>query len=240
MKISFEEMWKKLEKYFIVDHVLEQGFSNGKYTMILAKYAKNVVGIDVSEDFLKVANENLKDYNNIKLYLMDAQKMNFSDKSFDAILNTSFHEFDLSHGFFNMDLDLKRKILEEMIRVSNTIIFIEPTETAVTNELFKVFDSSEQHDIRIEESNKLISSVMDENGYKLIETGLTYNRDDFASREELEEAMLDWWSDIKVPTTEKERNLMISQIDDILNKAGMLNYNYVIEDIRFNVYRKVN
>ena len=44
--ISFEEMWKELENYLTVENALEQGFSNGKYTRILSKYAKNVVGID--------------------------------------------------------------------------------------------------------------------------------------------------------------------------------------------------
>ena len=238
MKIKFDEMWEKLSKYLSVDKALEQGFSNGKYTAILAKYAKQVIGIDLDENFLKMAQENLKDYNNIELYLMDAKNMNFADKSFDVLLNTSFHEFDLSHGTFSIDLDLKREILKEMIRVSDTIIFVEPTEYAVTNELFKVFDPSEQHDIRIKESNKLINEVLTENGYKLVETGLTYNQDNFSSREELENEMLDWWSDIHIPETYEEKEEMIKKIDSILEGAGMLNDNSVIEDIRFNVYRK--
>ena len=58
--ISFEEMWKELEKYLTVENALEQGFSNGKYTRILSKYAKNVVGIDTSSEFLEMAKENLK------------------------------------------------------------------------------------------------------------------------------------------------------------------------------------
>lgn len=238
MKITFDEMWKKLSKYLSVDRALEQGFSNGKYTAVLAKYAKNVVGIDVDENFLEMAENNLKNYKNIKLYLMDAKKMEFPDKYFGVLLNTSFHEFDLSHGTFSMNLDLKREILEEMIRVSNTIIFVEPTEDAVTNELFKVFDSSEQHSVRIRESNKLISDVMSENEYKLVETGLTYNQDIFSNRQELEDEMLAWWADIHIPLTEEERQSMINKIDDILDEAGMLDNNCVIEDIRFNVYVK--
>ena len=138
--ISFEEMWKELEKYLTVENALEQGFSNGKYTRILSKYAKNVVGIDTSSEFLEMAKENLKDCTNITLELMDAKNMTFADKSFNVLLNTSFHEFDLSHGTYSINLELKEEILKEMIRVSDRIIFVEPTENAVTNELFTVFD----------------------------------------------------------------------------------------------------
>ena len=82
---------------------------------------------------------------------------------------------------------------------------------------------------------------MAENGYKLVESGLTYNDDKFGSRKELEEAMLDWWADIKVPANEDEKRKMIAQIDDILEKAGMLKKLHVIEDIGYHVWqRKIN
>lgn len=238
MKITFDEMWKRLEKYLTVDKALEEGFSTGKYTAVLAKYAKKVDAIDVDENFMKMAIENLKDFNNINLHLMDAKSTSFGDKEFDVLLNTSFHEFDLSHGTFSMDLDLKREMLKEMVRLSNTIVFIEPTEYATTNDLFTVFDPSERHDIRIAKSNELIDSYLKENGYNLVETGITFNDDKFSSREELEEEMLAWWADIKIPKDEEEKRDMIAKIDKILEKDNMLNDLHVVEDIRFNVYRK--
>ena len=238
MKITFDEMWERLSKYLTVDKALEEGFSNGKYTQVLAKYAKNVVGIDIDENFLHMASENLKGYDNISLYLMDAKNTTFKDKEFGVLLNTSFHEFDLSHGTFSMDLDLKREILKEMVRLSDTIVFVEPTENAVTNELFRVFDPSEQHGVRIAKSNELIKEYLEENGYKLVETGLTYNDDQFSNREELEEAMLDWWADIKIPANAEEKQEMISKIDKILDDAGLLKDLHVIEDVRYNVFRR--
>lgn len=237
-RITFEEMWVKLEKYLKVDNALEQGFSNGKFTKVLASRAKHVVGIDIDPNFMKIATENLKEYNNVELFLMNAKKTTFKDKEFDVLLNTSFHEFDLSHGTFSMNLELKKEILTEMIRLSDTIIFIEPTENALTNELFKVFDPSENHGYRIGKSNELIREFMNDNNYELIETGLTYNDDKFRSQEELEEEMLDWWADIKVPANEKEKKAMIAQIDAILEKAGVLKDLHVIEELRYNVYKR--
>lgn len=237
--ISFEEMWKKLENYLKVENALEQGFSNGKYTSILAKYAKNVTAIDVSEDFLKIAQHNLKDYDNVNLMIMDAENMQFSDKSFELLLNTSFHEFDLSGETYSIDLDLKKRILKEMIRVSDCIIFVEPTENAVTNELFKVFNPNENHSDRIRQSNKLIANFMKENGYVLVESGLTYNKDEFENQEELENEMLDWWADIKTPQSENEKKKMIKEIDEILESAEMLKDLYVVEEIGYKVYRRI-
>ncbi len=233
-----QEIWSDLEKYLRVENALEQGFSNGKYTKVLASYAKHVKAIDVSEDFLNMARENLKDYNNVELMLMDAENMKFEDKSFDVLLNTSFHEFDLSGEVYSVDLDLKRRILEEMIRVSNTIIFVEPTENAVTNELFKVFNPNENHSDRIRKSNELIESFMEENGYTLVEKGLTFNEDRFVTREELELEMLDWWADIKIPKDETEKQAMIEQIDEILENADMLQDLRVSEEICYRVFQK--
>ena len=232
------EIWKDLEKYLKVNKALEQGFSNGKYTEILAKYAENVTAIDVSEDFYNIAKENLKNYDNIILMLMDAEKMQFSDKSFDVLLNTSFHEFDLSMDQYSIDLELKKRILLEMIRVSDTIIFVEPTERAVTNDLFRVFNPNENHSDRIMQSNNLIEKVMKENNYELLEKGTTFNRDEFSTKAELEEEMLAWWSDIKIPNSDSEKNQMIKQIDEILNRAGMLKDLQVTEEIAYRVFRR--
>jgi SAM-dependent methyltransferase len=235
---TIDEVWQDLSKYLKSDRALEQGYSTGKYTKILAKYAKNVVAIDVSKEFFDIATENLKGINNVKLELMDAANMEFSDKSFDVLLNTSFHEFDLSGAVYSVDLELKRKILMEMMRVTNTIVFLEPSEDAVTNELFKVFNPNERHADRIRQSNALIDKVLPDNDFELIERGASYNEVIYNSLEELEEDVVGWWADIKVPANEEEKRLMIKNIDDILEKAGMLKDLKVIENVQYRVFQK--
>ena len=51
--------------------------------------------------------------------------------------------------------------------------------------------------------------------------------------------MLDWWADIKIPANEEEKKDMIAQIDKILEDAGLLEGLHVIEDVRYNVFRKI-
>lgn len=236
--INIQKMWQKLGVFLKVDNALEEGFSNGKYTKILAKYAKNVVAIDISKDFLKIATKYLEDNDNVELKLMNAEKLEFSDKSFDVVLSTSFHEFDLKNDEYSLDLELKEKILKEMIRVSDTIIFVEPAEDAITNELFKVFNPVENHTERIKQSNSLIEKVMNKSRYKKVLEGYSFNEDKYNSQEELEDDMLDWWSDIKIPKDLGERKRMISSIDGILDNAGMLSELKVIEKIKYWVFQR--
>ena len=236
--IRSDQMWKKLEPFLRVDKALEEGFSNGKYTKILAKYAKNVMAIDVSEDFLKIATEYLKNIDNVKLKLMNAQRLEFPNKSFDILLNSSFHEFDLVNGEYSLNLKLKEKIVKEMIRVSNTIVFVEPDVEAVTNELFKVFSPIEKHADRIRQSNYLIEEVMNKYNYKKVLDGYSFNEDKYKTKQELEEDMLSWWADIKVPSNSEDKMSMIDQIDQILDKAGMLAQLKVVEKVKYWVFRK--
>ena len=74
--------------------------------------ASEIVGVDLSENMLKVAREKLKKSNikNITLYQMDATKLSFKSESFDKIL--------LSLILHEMDEELRSKILSEAKRAS--------------------------------------------------------------------------------------------------------------------------
>lgn len=76
-----------------------------------AKPSTKIVGVDLSENMLKVAREKVEDANikNIKLYEMDATKLSFESESFDKIL--------LSLILHEMDEELRSKILSEARRV---------------------------------------------------------------------------------------------------------------------------
>jgi len=125
-----------------------------------------------------------------------------------------------------------------MIRVSNTIVFVEPDVEAVTNELFKVFSPIEKHADRIRQSNYLIEEVMNKYNYKKVLDGYSFNEDKYKTKQELEEDMLSWWADIKVPSNSEDKMSMIDQIDQILDKAGMLAQLKVVEKVKYWVFRK--
>lgn len=117
-------------------------------------------------------------------------------------------------------------------------MFVEPTENAITNELFKVFNPIENHSDRIHQSNNFIKRFMHENGYALIKSGKTYNEDIFEILPELENEILNWWADIKVPQSEEEKRNMIQQIDSILESASKLQDLRVVKEIGYMIFRK--
>ena len=126
-----------------------------------------IVGVDLSENMLKVAREKLKKSNikNITLYQMDATKLSFKSESFDKIL--------LSLILHEMDEELRSKILSEAKRalkkngkiiitewersskLSQRLLFMpihllepKPYREFITKDLYSYF---EKHDLQIEE-----------------------------------------------------------------------------------------
>ena len=238
---SFEQMWEELKPYLSCDKGLDEGYADGKYTRYFAKYCKNIVGIDISKDFYEQASKNLKDLNNVELKIMDALNVDYPDKYFDVIFCTSFHEFDMSgKEEFKMDLELKKNILSEMTRLSDTIVFAEPSTDNLSSTLYKVFNPIEEHAIRTEKSNELIDKVLKEAGYSLVLCDRAVDKIYYNSKEEFEEDMLAWWAEVHVPKDEKEKQEMISKIDDILETKKFLT-NLCFDDVfRYAVYKKEN
>lgn len=236
---SFNEMWEELSPYLKVERGLDEGYADGKYTRFFARYCKQVDGIDISEDFYKQAKENLKDVENVNLQIIDAVKTPFADKSYDVVLCTSFHEFDLSgKEKFTMDLKLKTNILKEMMRLSNTLVFAEISPTNISGELYKVFNPIEDHSFRTEVSNLLIDKVLRDNGYKRIIEDYAVDEIPYNSKEEFLEDMIDWWKEVKVPKDEEEKNKMKNEIATILETENMLTDLTFHDVFRYTVYIK--
>lgn len=79
-----------------IERVLEVGTGTGFLTACLARLANNVVSVDIYDDFLRKAGQNLQDtgVGNVELQAMDAIA-ELPDGSFDAIAVTgSIHAFN--------------------------------------------------------------------------------------------------------------------------------------------------
>lgn len=88
--------------------VLDVGCGTGNFSIKLAKMGCEVVGIDVSEEMLKVAEAKAREEGlNIKFYKMDAHQMEFEDNTFDGVLSVTAFEF----------LKEPEKAIEEIFRV---------------------------------------------------------------------------------------------------------------------------
>lgn len=223
-------MWESLEKYIKNKKVLEIGCGCGQKTPYISKYAKEVTAIDISSDNILLAKGRLKNYKNSTFITMDASKLSFEGKSFDLVITTdSFHE---------MNPKIQSNVLSEMMRVSDLIIFIEPDEVSVTNELFKVFDPNENHSLRIKNSMDLVFLTMKNYNYELVEKGFYDDNTTFSNKKEMLETLISWWSDIKIPANDFEKKEMLEKIENILKKFDMLNKLEVFETIHYYVFER--
>ncbi len=88
--------------------VLEIGVGNGSHAGLLAQHAKSFTGIDLTEYAVKSTSERMRAFGlNARIMQMDAEKMDFSDQSFDFIW---------SWGVVHHSSDT-RAILKQMHRV---------------------------------------------------------------------------------------------------------------------------
>jgi ubiquinone/menaquinone biosynthesis C-methylase UbiE len=68
-----------------VDNLLIVGVGTGECLKYINQDIQ-ITAIDYSSSMLKKASKKLKDYHNVSLVFMDAQKLDFDDKSFDRVL----------------------------------------------------------------------------------------------------------------------------------------------------------
>ena len=83
----------------------------GKQAFAFAKRGYDVIGIDLSEAMLKVANKKNK-FGNLKFEVADATNLRFEDNSFDISC--------MSFALHDMPLSIREKALQEMVRVTKT------------------------------------------------------------------------------------------------------------------------
>ena len=89
--------------------ILDICTGTGRQAFAFGKRGYNVIGVDLSEDMLRVANKNNK-YENVKFKIADAIDMPFENNHFDVSC--------VSFGLHDMPLTIREKVLNEMIRVT--------------------------------------------------------------------------------------------------------------------------
>jgi len=89
--------------------ILDVATGTGKQAFAFGKRGYEVVGIDLSEHMLKVAERN-NEYNNVGFILADAAKLPFIDQHFDVgCISFALHE---------MPLSIRKQVLQEIVRVT--------------------------------------------------------------------------------------------------------------------------
>ena len=91
-KVSLEQLQRIYQRYTFAfkfaqgRDVLEVACGAGIGLGYLAEVANRVLGVDIDEEVLKFPKNYYKDRSNIEVERMDAQKLEFEDKSFDLVI----------------------------------------------------------------------------------------------------------------------------------------------------------
>lgn len=89
--------------------ILDVATGTGKQAFAFAKKGYDVIGIDISEAMLEVANRKNK-YKNAKFKVADATNLPFEDSRFDVSC--------VSFALHDMPAGIREKVLKEMVRVT--------------------------------------------------------------------------------------------------------------------------
>lgn len=89
--INAYALYDKLLNRILAGHryekILDLGCGNAAQTIRLARYGKEVIGVDIAEDLLCVARERCRAFPNVRFMKEDARKLSFPDRTFECVLS---------------------------------------------------------------------------------------------------------------------------------------------------------
>lgn len=115
--------------------ILDVATGTGEQAFAFAQREYEVVGVDISKDMLRIANEHNK-YTNVTFRVADAANMPFEDDYFDVSC--------ISFTLHDMPFSIRENILKEMTRVTRprgTIIIVDyavPANTIIRKLFFRI------------------------------------------------------------------------------------------------------
>lgn len=136
------EIYQIIKKHHIDitnKEIIDIGCGSGRFTIFLAKYAKKVVGVDISEEMLKKLSETAKlyDVSNITTHNADWQTINIYDYNF-------YKSFDIAFASMMPGIN-SQDTLTKMINCAKShcvlIAFGRKRENKLFEEIFKAHNS---------------------------------------------------------------------------------------------------
>lgn len=95
MLMRFSSNWFMAWKGLLIEvlgdrelRVLDVGTGTGFIALLLAELGHEVIGVDISEEMLRIAREKARKLNieNVEFHLADAEELPFPDNTFDAVV----------------------------------------------------------------------------------------------------------------------------------------------------------
>ena len=91
--------------------ILDVGCGEGMHLKLLAKISKKLFGIDYSKSMLEIARRELSNFNNVELFLEEANKTHFQNNYFD-------YSICMFNTFGNIPPPEQKSVLDELKRIT--------------------------------------------------------------------------------------------------------------------------
>lgn len=120
VQAAFERYQERREVLACDADVLEYGCSVGRRSLELAKSARTVIGIDLSDVAVEKARMSSVEQglSNVRFFAMNAEEMTFADESFDFVFGSSIlHHLNLENAYSE---------ISRVMRPGGTALFLEP------------------------------------------------------------------------------------------------------------------
>lgn len=155
-KYKQKYLLNKLKKYLDLSKssILEIGIGYGKFGFLLADKFKDYCGIDINQEYVKIAKTNIPKNTNVTYKLGNAEDIPFDNK-FDIIF------YSLSWHFIE-DQDKALKEAERLLKQEGIIIILEPSEKTKTWLSPKLRKDSKEFDKKLYE-NKIKNIIKGKN-----------------------------------------------------------------------------
>ena len=126
------------------DTVLDYGCGPGAFLILASKYCKKIYGAEISNEFVKATERNIKKYNlsNAKVELVDKEINKLSHKTFDKIILV-----DVIHHLEDIDKTIIK--LSQYLNKGGSFIIFEPNKLNPLMYLMHLIDKNERGLLRV-------------------------------------------------------------------------------------------
>lgn len=236
---TWREAIKNLVQFDNISDALDIGCGGGIYSKALSEMgAASVTGVDFSEEILKGARENCKEYQNISFKQGDALHTGLESNTYNLLLERALihHVDDLQKCFNEAYRLLKNEGIYIVQDRTPEDCLLEGNDSHIRGYFFELFPVLIEKETKRRHNNQFVLETLQEVGFReLQEVKLWEIRYVYRNKEQLLKDLRERTGrSILHELDDKELNLLINYIDEAISTE-----NNIIERDRWTIWKAV-
>ena len=237
--VSWTKALKDLIQFDNISNALDIGCGGGIYSMALSDMGvASVIGVDFSEEILKGARENCREYQNISFKQGDALHTNLESNNYDLLLERALihHINDLQKCFEEAYRVLKENGVYIVQDRTPEDCLLKGNESHIRGYFFELFPQLMEKETKRRHNSQVVLKMLLEVGFKEIqEVKLWETRKVYKNKEQLlKDLSTRTGRSILHELNDKELNLLINYIDKAITTESN-----IVEKDRWTIWKAV-